>query len=204
VNGHIHPLSPPPYVLLDFQKGAPQQSSHKERCSRSRALHLSFGFPNKGALPEAPSMEPLERAIPHPQSPFIQLSKVPSRRVLLQVPQKQSPYEERCPSPEPFLNILRGPQQRSPSQGFPKNGAPIERDAPSVEPPFNYLSEFLVNRHIHPLSPLSLRVSGEQTYPSSEPSSLGLSGSPKRSPRTEDAHIPELSIPLLIYNCLSP
>jgi len=31
----------------------------------------------KGALPEAPSTEPLERAVPHPQSPFIQLSKSP-------------------------------------------------------------------------------------------------------------------------------
>jgi hypothetical protein len=29
----------------------------------------------KGALPEAPSTEPLERAIPHPQSFFFQLSK---------------------------------------------------------------------------------------------------------------------------------
>jgi hypothetical protein len=128
-------------------------------------------------------MEPLERSVPHHQSPFIQLSKVPSRRALLQVPQKQSPYEDRCPSPEPFLNILWGPQQRSPPPpGFPKNGVPVESDAPSVEPPFNYLSEFPVNRHIRPLSPLSLRVFGEQTYPSSEPSFLGPSGSPKRSP----------------------
>jgi hypothetical protein len=130
--------------------------------------------------------------------------RVPGRRFLLQVPQKRGPYEERCPSPEPFLNILRGPQQRTLPPGSPKNGAPIEKDAPSVEPPFNYLSEFPVNRHIHPLSPLSLRVPGEQTYPFSEPSSLGPYGSPKRSPRTEDAPLLELSIPLLIYNCLSP
>ena len=37
----------------------------------------SFRFPGKGTLPEAPSTEPLEREIPHPQSPFIQLSKSP-------------------------------------------------------------------------------------------------------------------------------
>jgi hypothetical protein len=35
----------------------------------------SFEFPGEGVLPEVPSMEPLERAMPHPQSPFIQLSK---------------------------------------------------------------------------------------------------------------------------------
>jgi len=93
VNGHIHPLSPPLYVLLDPQKGASQRSSHKERYSHSGALHLSFGFPGKGALPEAPSMEPFERAIPHPQSPFIQLSKSPVDEPSSRFPRSRAPVK---------------------------------------------------------------------------------------------------------------
>jgi hypothetical protein len=50
-------------------------------------------------------MEPLEREMPHPQSPFIQLSKSlvdePSSRF-----PRGSPYEQRCPSPETFLTIF--------------------------------------------------------------------------------------------------
>jgi hypothetical protein len=50
-------------------------------------------------------MEPLEREMPYPQSPFIQLSKS-----LVDEPSSSfsrgSPYEQRCPSPETFLNIL--------------------------------------------------------------------------------------------------
>jgi len=61
----------------------------------------SFGFPSKGALPEAPFMEPLERAMPHPQSPFIQLSKSPVDDPSSRFP-RQSPYEKSCLSPEPF------------------------------------------------------------------------------------------------------
>jgi len=58
----------------------------------------SFGFPSKGALPETPSTEPLERAMPQPQSPFVQLSKSPVDQPSLRFP-KRSPYEKRCPSP---------------------------------------------------------------------------------------------------------
>jgi hypothetical protein len=96
VNGHIHPLSPSPYVLLDSQKGAPQRSSHKERCSRSGALHSSFGFPGIGALLEAPCMEPLERAILHPKSPFIQLSKSPVNEPSSRFPKSRAPMQRDC------------------------------------------------------------------------------------------------------------
>jgi hypothetical protein len=51
----------------------------------------SFRFPNKGALPEAPSMESLGRAIPHPQSPFIQLSKS-----LVDEPSSRLPKQSLC------------------------------------------------------------------------------------------------------------
>jgi hypothetical protein len=63
--------------------------------------NLSFRFPGKGALHEVPSTEPLDRAIPHPQSSFIQLSK--SRQARLHVPQKRSPYEGGYLFPEPSL-----------------------------------------------------------------------------------------------------
>jgi hypothetical protein len=93
VKGHINPLSPPPYVLLDPQKGALQRSSHKERCSRSGAIHSSFGLHGKGALPEAPSTEPLERAIPHLHSPFIQLSKSPVDKPSSRFPKSGAPMK---------------------------------------------------------------------------------------------------------------
>jgi len=71
---------------------------------------------------DTPSPEPLHPAL-----------KVPGRRALLQVPQKQSSYEERCLPPEPFLNILQSPQRGSPPSRFPSQ-SPTERDTPSPEP----------------------------------------------------------------------
>jgi len=78
----------------------------------------SFVFPSKGALPETPSTEPLERGMPHPQSPFIHFSKSPVDEPSSRFPIR-SPCEKRCPYPEPFLNILHGPRQGSPSSRFP-------------------------------------------------------------------------------------
>jgi hypothetical protein len=60
--------------------------------------------------------------------------KVPGRRALLQVPQKWSPYKEKCPSPEPFLNILQGPRRGSIPSRFLWQ-SPTERNTPSPEPP---------------------------------------------------------------------
>jgi hypothetical protein len=53
----------------------------------------SFRFPNEGAFPEAPSMEPLERAMPHPQNPFIQLSKSPVDRPSSRFPKSGAPMK---------------------------------------------------------------------------------------------------------------
>ena len=80
----------------------------------------SFGFPSKGALLKAPSPRNLltEIEMPHPQSLFIQLSKPPADEPCSGFPNR-SPYEKRCPSPEPFLNILQGPRQGSPPSRFP-------------------------------------------------------------------------------------
>ena len=53
----------------------------------------SFRFPGKGALPEAPSTDPLERAIPHRQSPFIQLSKSPVDEPSSRFPKSGAPIK---------------------------------------------------------------------------------------------------------------
>jgi len=53
--------------------------------------------------------------------------KVPGRWALLQVPQKRSPCAKRCPSPEPFLNILQGPCWGSPPSRFPSQSSQGER-----------------------------------------------------------------------------
>jgi hypothetical protein len=48
-------------VLLDPQKGAPQQSSHKQRCSLSGALQLSLKF-HQRTPQQAPRDTPISRA----------------------------------------------------------------------------------------------------------------------------------------------
>jgi hypothetical protein len=83
----------------------------------------SFRFPNKGALPEAPSMESLKGG---KQSPFTQPSKSPVDKPSSRFP-KQNLYNKRCPSLEPFL--LSKSLVDEPSSRFPKSGAPIKRDA---------------------------------------------------------------------------
>jgi len=81
-------------------------------------LNISSRVPSEGAPPETPSMGPLQREMFHPRAPFIQLSKSlvdePSSRF-----PKWGPYGKRCPSPEPFLHNLQGPQQGSPSSRSP-------------------------------------------------------------------------------------
>jgi len=73
-NGHIHPLSPPPSVLLDYQKGAPKQSSHKERCSLSGALHLSV------SLVKEPSPRPPPWSLLRVQYPILRAPSSSSQR----------------------------------------------------------------------------------------------------------------------------
>jgi hypothetical protein len=74
-------------------------------------------------------MEPLEREMPHPQSPFIQLSKSPVDEPSSRFP-KRSPYEKRCLSPEPFLISFRVPGKGALPPGF-LHRAPTERERES-------------------------------------------------------------------------
>jgi hypothetical protein len=77
--------------------------------------------------------------MPHPQSPFIQLSKSPVHEPSSKFP-RRSPYKKRFPSLEPFLNILNGPRQGSPPSSFPSQSSHRERHSIS-RAPSNYLSK---------------------------------------------------------------
>jgi hypothetical protein len=77
--------------------------------------------------------------MPHLQSLFIQLSKSPVQDPSSRFP-KQSPYENRWLSPEPFLNILQGPQQGSPPSRFPSQSSHRARHSTS-RAPFNHISK---------------------------------------------------------------
>jgi hypothetical protein len=84
-----------------------------------------------------------------PRAPFIQLSKSlvdePSSRF-----PKRGPYGKRCPSPEPFLYILQGPQQGSPPSRFSSQSSHRERERErerhsNSRAPFNHISKSLVD-----------------------------------------------------------
>jgi len=128
--------------LSKFPANEPPSGSPKGPLWRGRLAYRAFcislkissvGFPIKGALPEAPSTEPFERAMPHSQSPFIQLSKSPVDVPSSRFP-KRSPYEKRCPFSEPFLNILQGARQGSPPSRFPSHSSHRQTDTPPPEP----------------------------------------------------------------------
>jgi len=176
----------------------------------------SFWFPGERSPTRGPLHGASWESNTLPPEPLHPPLKVPSRRALLQVSQKRSPYKEmpiprafsKCPSGSPareppwretlhpqcpFSYILKScrwahsrlpkePPQRevpipraflskpsgsstkeSPPPGSPKRSSHRER-CPVCRAPFQ----------------LSLRVSGEQTHPSPEPSFLCSSESPKK------------------------
>jgi len=108
-------------------------------------LNISSRVPSKGApLHQGPTPRSLFRDRSSiPRVPFILLSKSlvdePSSRF-----PKQGPYGKRCPSPEPSLHILQGPQQGSPPSRFPSQSSHRERHHTSRDP-FNHISKSLVD-----------------------------------------------------------
>jgi len=88
-------------------------------------------------------MEPLKERGSIPRAPFIQLSKSPVDEPSSTFP-RWGPYGKRCPSPEPFLHILQGPQHGSPPSRFPSQSSHRERDCTS-RAPFNHISKSLVD-----------------------------------------------------------
>jgi hypothetical protein len=95
------------------------------------------GSPVKGPSPPPP--KPLPRSLFRerysiPRAPFIHLSKSPVDQPSTRFP-KRGPYGKRCPSPEPFLPILQGPQQGSPPSRFPSQSS-TERETLHLQSPF--------------------------------------------------------------------
>jgi hypothetical protein len=209
------PLRPPLRNLL------------KERCFIPRALSIQlskspgdehfFRFPKRGPYGKrCPSVEGFLHILQGPQqgSPP---SRFPSQRShrerhsTSRAPfnhTSKSPVDEPtpdCPAETPWREMpihitFRAPSKRD-THPCSLNRAPIERDVPFPEPPFNYPSEFQIDEpptkfpsgapmqnDIHPLSPLStvLPVSQE--------------GAPlNRSPAKRDTPFPEPSNYLLKF-----
>ena len=67
---------------------------------------------------------------PPPRASFIHLSKSPVDKISSRFP-KWGPYEKRCPSAEPFLHILQGPQKGNPPSRFPS-----QREILPLQSPF--------------------------------------------------------------------
>jgi len=108
-------------------------------------LNISCRVPSEEAPPKAPSMEPLKEKGSIPRAPFIQLSKSTVDKPSSRFP-KWSPYGKRCPSPEPFLHILQGPQQGS--RPFPSQSPHRKRERESDSTSralFNHISKSLVD-----------------------------------------------------------
>jgi hypothetical protein len=125
----------------------------------------------------------------HLQNPFQPSLEVPSRWAHSGLPNWAPIQRDVHPQSLPFVTF-RAPSNGAPPPGSP-NRAPIERDAPFPEPPYNYLS----------------RVPGDQTpmgwCPSPEPSPY-RSGSPEwsppnRAPAKRDAPFPQPSNSLLKF-----
>jgi hypothetical protein len=95
----------------------PKRDSHIWRLSQHIFQGPQWRSYPPGSLHGTSSERERERHFIH-RDPFIHLSKSmvdePSCRFA-----KQGPYGRRCPSPEPFLHILQGPQQGSPPSKFP-------------------------------------------------------------------------------------
>jgi hypothetical protein len=97
------------------------------------------GSPVKELPPEAPLrslFRERERRFIH-KAPFIHLSKSPVDEPSFRYP-TWGPYGKRCPSPEPFLHILQGPQQGSPPSRFPPQFSNRERERDTT--PLEHLS----------------------------------------------------------------
>ena len=133
-------------------------------------FNISSRVPSEGhpPHPEASSTEPLRERRSIPRAPFFHLSKSPVDDPSSRFP-KRGPYGKRCPSPEPFLHILQGPQQGSPPSRFPSKSSHSERERErdsTPRAPFNHISK----------SPLATPTPGcptephEERCPSPEPS----------------------------------
>jgi hypothetical protein len=126
----------------------PKSRATMETDAHARALlNISFRVPSRGPLPTGP--QHWASSVRHAAflEPPSSISQSPCRWASLQVPH-WGPYGNRCPSPEPFLPILQGPQQGSPPSMFPWQSFHRERH-PNFRAP---LHQEQINQSINPLS----------------------------------------------------
>ena len=129
----------PPHI-----PGSPQQERglHGERWPYPETL-LTYlpGSPWRSSPPRLPPQSLFrdrKRRFIH-RAPFIHLSKSAVDEPYSMFP-KWGPYGKRCPSPEPFLPILQGPQQGSPPSVFPSQSSHRERHS-TPRAHFNHISK---------------------------------------------------------------
>jgi hypothetical protein len=128
--------------------------------------------------------------------PLPQLSKSQANESSSRFP-KRSPYEKRCPSPDPFLNILQGPQQGSPPSRFPSQSSHKEGERLNLQSPFQpYIK--VPGRCAHSRLPNSApkerdaHPKGLTFVTFSDPrKEAPLPDSPNRAPIEKDAPFPE-------------
>ena len=148
---------------------------------RAFSTHPS-GSPARKPSLQVPFTELPQRGTPHLHSPFQPYLKIPGRWAHSRLPNWAPIKRDAHPQNLPFITF-RAPR-RSPPLVSP-NRAPIEKDAPFPETPYNNLSEFLVNGSpwggFRPLSPPPHILPNPQK------------GSPLTAPTERDAPFPEPS-----------
>jgi hypothetical protein len=145
------------------------------------------GSPREGAPPPGSLYRaPTERDTPPPKPPSA-IPQSPGRRTHPSLPNGAAIKRDSRLQSLPFITLGVSKKEAPPPPGSP-NAALMERAASSAEPAFNYL-----------------RVPGERTYPSPEPSYPCPSGFPESSPLTELPHRKMLPFrsPQFIYLLIS-
>ena len=145
----LHPQSPLHPALKGPSRRAilqvPQNGAPLERAARLQSLfYISFRVPSKERSLQVPFTELLQRVTLHLQSPFQPYLKVPGRWAHSRLPNWAPMKRDAHPQSLPFITFRALSKGAPPPPGSP-NRAPIEKDAPFPEPPFNYLSELPVN-----------------------------------------------------------
>jgi hypothetical protein len=146
-----HHYSPPSFIYKSLRYSSPlyipgsprmERGPHGERCPYPETF-LTYipGSPVKELPPRPPPRSLFKERCFIPRAPFIQLSKSSADEPSSRFP-KGGPYGKSCPSPEPFLYILQGPQQGSPPSKFPLQSSHRERERERERERFHRQSPF--------------------------------------------------------------
>ena len=128
----------PHFLHRVLSEGAPPPQGLTHTKCRMRSLPRSTTFPTQGpqwrsSPPRPPPQSLFRERCSIPKAPSIHLSKLPVDKPSSRFP-KRGPYGKWCPSPEPFLHILQGPQQGSPPSRFSSQSTHTEGHSNSRAP----------------------------------------------------------------------